>query len=351
MKKLKQKTALCAVLFILLIAGSCKKDETTISKAKIGLQKNAPSEIGTKANKEVMATISPEVNWSKSKTYLLEDGTELTTSPMSIEIDGAAKPKGSFLLLIYKKGDKYESLVAYNENKDYFQKSFSKPEIQVIFGSTLAKNLEKTVYKKGINAQVKVRPNEPPVCYDAYWVTYIEDAYGNPIEILSVTYLYTWCEDGSGGSGTDPGGETDQEAINRLMKEMEPIESSGGVTSSFGGSTGDPNERLENYEWGIAGNPLSGYLVVSHETGKHKKVGGEWEWDSLQHMNFAVNNKPTWMEVDVTLNGTAIPLVGRFVAGMTIKCNINVSMMFKGNPIGYPSTPFEKNSPIFTIHP
>lgn len=50
-----------------------------------------------------------------------------------------------------------------------------------------------------------------------------------------------------------------------------------------------------------------------------------------------------------TQNRTAIPTIGTTVAG--IKCNIEASVIFKGSLLGHPSVDFERNSPVFYIHP
>lgn len=57
------------------------------------------------------------------------------------------------------------------------------------------------------------------------------------------------------------------------------------------------------------------------------------------------------MIVTVTQNRTAIPTIGTTVAGIKIKCNIEASVIFKGSPLGHPSVDFERNSPVFYIHP
>ncbi len=45
-------------------------------------------------------------------------------------------------------------------------------------------------------------------------------------------------------------------------------------------------------------------------TGTHKKVGNNWVWEALAHDNFSVDNKSSYMEVTITLNGQVIPVLG-----------------------------------------
>lgn len=39
------------------------------------------------------------------------------------------------------------------------------------------------------------------VCIDWYWTVYVEDEYGNFLELISETYLYTTCNEPGGGGG------------------------------------------------------------------------------------------------------------------------------------------------------
>ncbi|MES2418592.1 MAG: hypothetical protein V4541_10435 [Bacteroidota bacterium] len=133
------------------------------------------------------------------------------------------------------------------------------------------------------------------------------------------------------------------------MAETEPSEGFSETSSSITFVSPDGNKRIKDYQWLYAGNPLSGYKVWSHVTGTHKKVGTDWEWDDIKHDNFSVSEKPSYMTVTVTLNGTPVPTMGTTAAEISVKCSIEASVIFKGSPFGYPSKDFNRNSPIFYV--
>ncbi len=55
--------------------------------------------------------------------------------------------------------------------------------------------------------------------------------------------------------------------MNRILEETEPHDATSTVSSYLIETSPDGNERKEAYKWSIAYNPLSGYVMWSHETG------------------------------------------------------------------------------------
>jgi len=136
---------------------------------------------------------------------------------------------------------------------------------------------------------------------------------------------------GSGGTGWIPIEETLEEVSESLLgyatSEPESI-----VLSSESGLT-----REKFYNWVIYKHIWGMYKYVSHEKGVHVKVGNEWKWQSLTHIDISRSGIAVGATLSCTLI-SATPTVGIYNAGMAINYNIEVSAVYRGSPLSYSQT-------------
>ncbi|WP_410220186.1 hypothetical protein [Pedobacter sp.] len=151
---------------------------------------------------------------------------------------------------------------------------------------------------------------------------------------------------GNGGDGNGSGGEGDL-GYESIMDQTSSIESTSNDFTVTDLPHNVPEERKKAYEWVIAYNPYVFWKVISHETGTHKKVNGEWHWKTLEHNNFSVIDNLSIISVTVTENGQAIPTLGIYYAGIEVGCNVKATMVHKSIPIGALPKNYRKNSPLF----
>ncbi len=71
--------------------------------------------------------------------------------------------------------------------------------------------------------------------------------------------------------------------------------------------------------------------VVSTETGRHKKVEGQWRWESLEHNDISVIGQAFGGTVEVSKTA-AYSEVGIFWAGMDLYFNVKKSIAVEGSP-------------------
>ena len=361
---LKNLAAITVLLLVIIV--SCKKDGINdenqteaqrIANAKDWYQKTT-AKIELKAGKKV-ENVTQQVSWADAKLYKQADGSEIIGVPVEIGLSNGTKTKGSYLLMISKIGGTYKPVISFNEKKNYFVENIVTSKIKDWYNdATKPNNSHKnTLLNNTGKGKVMVVEGGNMDCTEWYLTETYYDEEGNVIQYYE-HYMYTICQGLiDGGGGVDGPSQEEQEELelkNKILAETEPTAMTSPVSSSFLEASADGKERMEAYKWTIAGNPLSGYVVWSHETGTHTRpstTSNDWKWKSIVHDNFSVAGKPSYMDVTVTQNGQAIPVLGVTTAGISVKCTIEASVIFKGSPFGYPSTDFERNSPVFYIHP
>lgn len=352
-------TSLVVAFVSVLFLNSCKKDESpksAIENAKAWYTTATKSQASLKSKGQTI-TVTKDVRWEYAKLISSEDGSELIAVPMSVTNSNGSKPKGSYMVVITRQSGLYEAMVIYDSKEEMLTKDISTEDLKAQYRKSIednrrhARNNEE--YANVSKGGGRLANIKEPVCNDYYWVEIIYDGEGNVL-FYDEWYLFTNCSTPGEGDGGGSTPSEDQLAISYIMEETKPENTSADLETSFLGTFANGEERKEAYKWKIAFNRLSGYIVWSHETGTHKKVGpnwDDWNWKALDHNSFSVTGKPSYMTVTVTENGPAIPTLGLTVAGISVRCNIEASVIYKGSPWGYPSVDFEKNSPVFYIHP
>lgn len=299
MKKLHLSRVLFMASLITLFAISCKKDQAAdnpVEDAKSWyLKATANTKSNLKSNRGAVKNITQDIQWDDAKLYNLEDGTEVLGTPMVITLDKGVKAKGSYMLFISKNNGAYSSLVAYNENKDYFNGSLTALAVQNIYKNTLELSLahkDMSVSRSNSNPNNKLMTLPAGgYCIDWYLTTYMYDEWGNIVEILSEIYLYTTCpeEGGGGGGGVDPDPEP----------EPEPTFTWGEVDDSDGFNTllsiDTVGSEIHNINWTcykINGNQL---WFQSYEKVYIKKINAVvtdmYQFDKTVHQNITATGE------------------------------------------------------------
>jgi hypothetical protein len=189
---------LIIVSFISLFALSCKKESTKenpLEDAKDWyLKLTANSKTSFKSSKEKTENVTTEYIWNKAKVYIFSDGKEVVGIPTNVVMSNKYDAPGSYMLLVYKTNNIYNSLIIFNEKNGYLNNTPSTSDVEAAFIVGL-KNRElkslsksKDVVSKVPKGKTMLVPSEP-VCIDWYLTTYTYDSWGNVIEILSEIYL------------------------------------------------------------------------------------------------------------------------------------------------------------------
>jgi hypothetical protein len=201
--------------------------------------------------------------------------------------------------------------------------------------------------EENLNKQTLTTTN---FCVNWFLVTTYYDSSG-AITLITEEYLGQTCSSSTGNQETidyieDDGPNGGVDEAGKFLDAVSSFNQTGDQLSSSFISDNGPTERLYGYDWCIGSNAIAGWKIMSHETGTHKRVNNEWQWKSLAHNNISVDNLPQFISITVTENGSAIPTIGIYYAGITIRCNINVSAIFRGSPIGPRSQDVVQDSPV-----
>ncbi|GEM_PF-2879364 len=168
--------------------------------------------------------------------------------------------------------------------------------------------------------------NMDPVCIDYYWIEYDSETG----EIYSETYLYTFCEDcnesGGGGGGTI--GEED-ETCNNSDLDAEIYETS--ITRNSFLQNQNTTKRKMQYTWQFAYDGSFDYY--STEQGTHKKVGNEWHWESLEHLNTDMEGFSFGITTTIENVSATGMIHSARMAYMDFRCQIRRYLVCKGFPI------------------
>ena len=170
------------------------------------------------------------------------------------------------------------------------------------------------------------------ICINWYLVT---KYYVDGILVLETReYVGTTCSDQCGdGSyqslcpdGSDSGGSNEENCNN-------PI--NGSVSSETEGilTTNDQvTTRTKTYRWVIYKGGGNTWRFTSQETGIHKKVNNEWQWESLTHNSVTRSGLMLGGDVQCTSH-TGTPILGMYNAAMTVHFNLQFSAVCRGFPI------------------
>ncbi|WP_316769578.1 hypothetical protein [Pedobacter frigiditerrae] len=357
-KKLNFSRILLMASFFVLFALSCKKElanENPLEEAKnyyLNLTANAKTSL--KSNKETTQNVTTDFLWNKSRLFKFSDEKEVVGTPVKVTLSNGKEAPGSYLLLVYKKGNEFNSLIIYNAKNDYFNGVVCNSDIEAAFMvgqknkeiKSFTKNTDDVVSKVS-KGKTMVRDGSPPVCIDWYWTTYAYDDWGNIIEIISEVYLYTTCteEDGGGGGGVDPIDPDDELNCSTANQEADASTASQNISSSIETSSADT--RTKTYKWKFLENAFGLWNYTSTERGTHKKVGAEWRWEKLEHVIHGRNG--TVLVASITVSDVVFePTVGIYNAGATLYFNFDSSFICKGVPGGI-SFSTNVNSPVWNI--
>lgn len=292
MKKLHLSRILLIASFITLFAISCKKDQSAdnpVEDAKSWyLKSTANTKSSLKSNRGAIKDVTQDIQWNNAQLYNLEDGTEVLGTPMVITLDKGIKAKGSYMLLISKTNGAYSSLIAYNENKDYFNSSLTASTVKKIYKSTLELSLahkDMSVSRSNSNPNNKLMtvPAED-YCIDWYLTTYLYDEWGNVVEILSEVYLYTTCiENGGGGGG---GGVEPEEPVQPALHTLEDTEFANGTLIEYTTSGVAKRKWSDSWRFGKGEYLNMTFFGYSTELCEMKYENGNWEWESITNQSY-----------------------------------------------------------------
>ena len=148
---------------------------------------------------------------------------------------------------------------------------------------------------------------------------------------------------GGGGGGGDGGG-TDpncSEAYGSITGDEVSVNFASEVTEET------VEKRTKYYEWKYLSSLL--WYYASKEEGIHKKVGSEWQWESLKHDRVYRVGTVIGGTLSMTVNNST-PTVGIYNAGMTINYDFYGAAVCKGSPIDYSRPNVTANSPVWNCN-
>lgn len=170
-------------------------------------------------------------------------------------------------------------------------------------------------------------------CIYTYLVEFVEETG----EIISISLLYTVCDqDGGGGVGEPPASPCVDPGIS-LEEALQAVKKAGDHVGIRQVSLTSDTAKFK-YEWiaAIAQSMGSTWEVHSFETGvhyNHPNIG--WQWVSLSHNDLAVTTHPSFL-VKFTARlivGSEIPTVQQHTAGMSLQLHVTASFICEGSPV------------------
>lgn len=347
-RKNRARVLVLIPLYMLFVL-SCKKEqapEDFLSGAKKWYaSKNEKSAAVLKSDLNSTKSIRQEVQWNQAKVLRTSNGDEIVSAPLLITGDGV---KGSFMLFIFQENGAYKTTVSYNEKSNYFNVGLSNEQALIAYANAISKAA--THKRKSVpsaNAKLSLVPpgdGGGQTCIDWYLTTTVYDDWGNILEYYE-TYLYTTCSEngGGGGGGIDP---VDPDPnCSEATANISGSEVSSNMTASVT-ETGATIRKV-SYEWKYLESLL--WYYVSAEKGVHKKVGSEWQWESLTHDRVYRQGTVIGGTLSMTVREST-PTVGVYVAGMTIKYDFYGAAVCKGSPIDYSRNNVTQHSPVWNCN-
>jgi hypothetical protein len=153
-----------------------------------------------------------------------------------------------------------------------------------------------------------------------------------------------WCyeEEEEEGGCSDP---TSEECFCAIIGgcNPDPVENCDAAQQSIEGTTTEDivsntttnqttTTRTKEYVWTFYRQLNGLWKFNSHETGVHKKVNNEWQWESLTHNSISMEGTLIGGNVSCTLN-TATVTLGVYWAIIALDYNITASIVCRGFPI------------------
>jgi hypothetical protein len=146
-------------------------------------------------------------------------------------------------------------------------------------------------------------------------------------------------ETGGGGIGGDP-----EENCNNTMSSITGEEVSENVSSSVLETMA--TTRKKEYQWKYLESLL--WFYVSTEEGVHKKVGTEWQWDTLTHKRVYREGTVIGGTLTMTINSDT-PTIGIYNAGMRLNYDFKGEAVCKGSPLEYTRNNVTQYSPLWNV--
>jgi hypothetical protein len=143
-------------------------------------------------------------------------------------------------------------------------------------------------------------------------------------EFIFSSYV-TYCTGGGAGGYEEP--EVNCDSISEVTSGSAVSEPAEAVLIQDDGET-----RIKKYDWIFHRNSFGLWAFHSHEKGVHKRVNGEWRWESLVHESISKTGVTIGATVDCILH-KATPEVGIYNAIMALDYDIRYSFTCKGVPV------------------
>lgn len=155
--------------------------------------------------------------------------------------------------------------------------------------------------------------------------------------VLSQTWLFDDCAEEDGAiipQEPETGGESEEEDCSKAgdAVQMDVVGENNLIEPEPGTETVDSRNYI--YQWVFLRNIFGWWSYKSTERGYHKKVGDEWQWDKLEHLNEGMQGISPATEITVS-NFILQPTIGKYYATAKAYFNVKAKILCesKFNPI------------------
>lgn len=221
--------------------------------------------------------------------------------------------------MIYKSANAFASHVLYNKENGYFDNNLTADVIEKL-----------NISPKPVNKVMGVPGNgggENGNCTDWYLTVYALDEYGNPLYIISESYLYTTCDNGGGPEDPD-----DPEEPQPTINFGEPDDTS----ISIDLVENLTESKIYHVSWYFYKVPNENLNFKSYEkiTVKRNFIGPGWFIYGISHMSISPEGSITGQTASCVLNWTQgeINDIATWVK-MTINFKDKRFYNYKGTPV------------------
>ncbi len=361
---MKMKLINTAIFVLITFAISCKKDISIVESKNHNLQaeikkwvmeeiskKNKLSSLEDKSLKELVFSVD-EINW-RSVNYITEEAIAVT------KIETENKKQNIYLVTEYvnekiTKGYIVCMLTKQDNAPVTFSPKFLHNDINLpknFTGAIILYDLSgKTISSKGFvngnkeegrmdkilsRSQKQIAKTQSsnyaplPGCYiiDHWWVTYDTET-GEILEIVWIGETQV-CPGTGGGGGNGGNGVPSNQAIAdaAALSILNSMQVCSEILSIIETVPSGPLRRTKMYSWKCVKNPTWG--VIAYDKGVHRKINGEWQWESLENLGISTTGFVTGGTVTAT-KVFATPTMGIYNSKMDITVNVASSVSIAG---------------------
>ncbi|MFD2582110.1 hypothetical protein ACFSR6_06400 [Pedobacter vanadiisoli] len=296
---------------------SCSKNSVSDSDSEnaIKLSKEWYLKINKNSITELTGTngqskkVEFSVQWDVAKDYFLGAKEYLVVAPVKLNNNFGDLNDRLFLLIRMSKNE-FNQILIYDKDREFQKNDITGVELLKFYDNSkrIVNSHVKKIFTSQVSRNTKLmltNPGSGDGCIDWYWTVYAYDSDGNPLYVISETFLYQTCPNQPGGDGPTPPDIDELPEPNVSFGEPDATELSVTLESS---TAVEKNYMVSWYFYKVNGESLK---FKSFEKIKltPEPIGLPWVVSSIKHISQSLEGTIERQSVSCILNwaeGTVI---------------------------------------------